>query len=144
MELVESGIDSHIFHLTEQLRSGRVDPPRRDRNWAVTTHLLDPLHNRRSAHYIVVRRGHIPYVPHLAGPPKELSLTHRDVACLLTSLGWERWVSGGRHPVKFVKDGAPPIPLPVHAGAIPVGTLNGIARQAGFANARQLVEAASA
>jgi predicted RNA binding protein YcfA (HicA-like mRNA interferase family) len=143
VELFEDGIDQHVYRLTEQLHSAQVDPPSRDRLWAVTTHLLDPLHNRLSSHYVVVPRGQVPYLPHVA-PPKGLAVGHRELEKMLTRLGWERQKTRGRHPVKFVKDGAKPIPLPIHAGSLPTGTLNKIAREAGFANARELVDAARA
>jgi predicted RNA binding protein YcfA (HicA-like mRNA interferase family) len=136
--------ENHLYQLTEQIRSGRQDVQHREHLWAITTHLLDPLHNRRSPHYVVVRRGQVPYLPHVAGPPKELSLTHRDVERYLGVLGWKKTINGGRHPVKFVKTGKPPIPIPRHGGAMPIGTLHSIARQAGFKNIRDLISAAAA
>lgn len=142
IQLAEA-FEKHLYHLTEQLRSGRQNVQPRHQLWAVTTHLLDPLHNRKSPHYIVVRRGQVPYLPHVAGPPKELSLTYRDIERCLTRLGWERTINGGRHPVKFVKLGRRPIPVPRHAGAMPTGTLHSIAKQAGFRNVRDLISAAA-
>jgi predicted RNA binding protein YcfA (HicA-like mRNA interferase family) len=142
IELSED-FEMYLYHLTEQLRAGQQNVEPRYQLWAVTTHLLDPLHNRRSPHYIVVRRGNVPYLPHTAGPPKELSLTNRDLERCLVSLGWQRIINGGRHPVKFVKSGQRPIPVPRHAGAMPTGTLHAIAKQAGFRNVHELVSAAA-
>jgi hypothetical protein len=64
------------------------------------THLHEPLHNRRSPHYIVVPKGHVPYVPHEEAS-KGLALTAREIGKLLERLGWKRSETHrGRHPVK--------------------------------------------
>ena len=107
---------------------------------AVTTHLLDPFHNRRSPHYIVVRRGQVPYLPHIR-PPKELSLTNRELEGYLVRLGFQKTLTSGRHPVKFIKSGRRPIPVPRHAGSMPTGTLREIAKEAGFRNVQDLISA---
>jgi hypothetical protein len=135
--------ESHLYDLTEQLRSGRQRTRDRRQLWRVTTHLLDPLHNRRSPHYIVVRRGQAPYLPHVPGPPRALSLTNLGLERCFVQLGWTRQFGGGPHPVKMVK-GRQSIGIPRHPGDMPIGTLNAIAKQAGFANIRELRSACGA
>lgn len=128
-----------LFRLTGQIDEGIRLPARPDHQWTTFTHLHDPMHNRRSPHYIVVPSGEVTYLPH-RGPMKHLALSARDVAKLLSKAGWTRSEGNrGRHPVKYVKEGQPPIPVPWHSGSLSPGTLQSIARAAGFSNARAMV-----
>lgn len=143
IEIAEAGIERHQFRLTGQVDEGVVDPDRPDDQWTTVTHLHDPMHSRRSPHYIVVPKGQVPYLPY-SDASKGLALTAREIGKLLETLGWKRSETNrGRHPVKYVKAGCSPIPVPAHRGSLAKGTMESIAEAAGFQNARAMVAAAT-
>jgi predicted RNA binding protein YcfA (HicA-like mRNA interferase family) len=59
------------------------------------------------------------------------TMTTVEIIAFLTSKGYRKEVGRGRHSVKMIM-GTVRIPIPVHSGDVPVGTIKKILAQAGY------------